>query len=171
MAGLTPGRIYFIESEAAQQDWITNNAGDPDAIVIGNFTEGLHYCSITIPEGFSISGFTGAIVTPSGAGKSFDLRNAKRFFKAINQGISTSLANINLVNKFIFSDRHVSGSGTVFKRYHMIVYFGTNLHFEFTDAADNRVSYCTGIIISAISKFTDVQTLIFRIYINWDSVW
>ena len=47
---LTEGTIYFIESESTNQDWITNNAGDPDAIDLDNFTNGLDYVSLPIPK-------------------------------------------------------------------------------------------------------------------------
>ena len=69
------------------------------------------------------------------------------------------------------SDRHTSGASAVFKRYHMIVYFGTNSHLEFTDADDNRKSYCRGIIITVVTQWTESNSLIFLVRINWDSVW
>ena len=171
MAGLTAGKFYFIESESGQQDWITDNSGDPDNIVIGNFTEGTHFVALDIPRGFTVTGFTGIVVTPSGAGKSFDLRNAKRFYKALERGIQTSLANANLIDKFALSDRHVSGASATFKRYYLIIYFGTNLHLEFTDADDNRKSYCRGVINNVSRQWLDSDNLNFIVRINWDSVW
>ena len=171
MAGLTPGKFYFIESEAAQQDWITDNSGDPDNIVIGNFTEGTHFVALDIPRGFSRTSFTGAVVTPSGAGKSFDQRSARRFYKALNRGIQTTLANANLIDKFVMSDRHTSGASATFKRYYLIVYFGTNLQLKFTDADDTPQLYCRGIILSVITSWLDNDNLNFRLIINWDSVW
>ena len=171
MAGLTPGKFYFIESESGQQDWITDNSGDPDNIVIGNFTEGTHYIELNIPRGFSRTSFTGIIVTPSGAGKSFDLRNARRFYGVLNRGIQTSLANANLIDKFVMSDRHTSGASATFKRYYLIVYFGTDLHLKFTDSNDTPQSYCRGVIKNAITQWVDSDNLIFIVRINWDSVW
>ena len=87
---LTPGTFVFIESEATNQDWITNNAGNPDAIDLDNFTEGLDVFIMPIPKGFNYSGITGAIITPMGGGKSFDLRFAARYYKALTQGIQTT---------------------------------------------------------------------------------
>ena len=168
---LTFGRIYFIESDAGNQDWITNNAGDPDAIDLDNFTEGLDYIRIVIPRGFTRSSFTGALVTPTGGGKSFDQRNAARFTKLLQRGFTTTLAIANLIDKFIMSDRHTSGAIAVFKRYYAIAYFGTNNHLEFTDPSDNRKSYCKGIILSGITQWLATDSLDFLVRINWDSVW
>ena len=168
---LTFGRIYFIESDAGNQDWITNNAGDPDAIDLDNFTEGLDYVSILLPRGFTRSSFTGPIVTPSGGGKSFDQRNATRFYKLLQRGFTSTLANANLIDKFAMSDRHTSGASAIFKRYYAIIYFGTNSHLEFTDGNDNRKSYCRGIILTVITQWLASDSLDFLVRINWDSVW
>lgn len=167
---LTIGKFYFIESDAGNQDWITNNSGDPDAIDLDNFTEGTDYVEFNIPRGFTKTSFTGALVTPMGGGKSFDLRFAARFYRVLAIGIQTSLANVNLVDKFIMSDEHVTG-GSSFKRYYLIVYFGTNSHLEFTDASDNRKSYCKGIILSAPAIWVDSDSSNFNLKINWQSVW
>lgn len=68
------------------------------------------------------------------------------------------------------SARHTSGT-SVFARYFLIVYFGTNSHLEFTDEGDTRRSYCKGIVLSAVGQWfsRDPQNIIVRI--NWDSVW
>lgn len=135
------------------------------------FTEGLTYCQINIPRGFIINSISGIIVTPSSGGSQFDFRNASRFYRALNQGIQTSLANANLIDKFVMSDRHTSGSSAIFKRYYMIVYFGTNLHIEFTDDSDTRKSYCKGAITSLATRWIDSDNLNFIVRINLTSVW
>lgn len=168
---LTPGRIYFIESDSGNQDWILNNSGDPDAIDLDNFTEGTDYVEINMPEGFFVTGFSGAIVTPSGAGKSFDKRGEARFYRALSRGVSTSIANGNLVDKFITSPRHTSGASATFVRYYLIVYLGTNSHFEFTDADGNRKSYCRGIALSVIRQWFAKDPANVMVRVNWDSVW
>ena len=169
---LTAGKFYFIESNDRNQDWITNNAGDPDAIDLDNYAgkEGIEYIELNMPKGFTRTSFTGALVTPMGGGKSFDLRFAARFYRALTQGIQTSLAKVNLVDKFIMSDEHVTG-GNSFIRYYLIVYFGTNSHLEFTDASDNRKSYCRGIILSAPAVWIESDYTNFILKINWQSVW
>ena len=131
----------------------------------------MDYVSVNIPRGFTRNSFTGAVVTPSGAGKSFDQRNATRFYKLLQGGFQTSLANANLIDKFAMSNRHTSGATAVFKRYYAIVYFGTNNHLEFTDGNDNRKSYCRGIIIRVATQWVSDDTLNFIVRINWDSVW
>lgn len=131
----------------------------------------MDYVSIPIPIGFTRNSFTGATVTPSGGGKSFDLRNASRFYKSLQRGFTSTLANVNLMDKFVMSDRHTSGTIAVFKRYYMIIYFGTNNHLEFTDADSNRKSYCRGIILSASAQWIESDNLKFTVKINWESVW
>ncbi len=171
---LTFGRIYFIEAAGdlgAQTNWIVAGGGDPDTIDLDQFTEGLTYVSLTIPKGFTRNSITGAIVTPSGGGKSFDDRSAMRFYKALQRGFTSTLANANLVDKFAMSDRHTSGDGAVFKRVYAIAYFGTNAHLEFTDADDNRKSYCKGIILGVTTQWLATDSLDFLVRINWASVW
>ena len=167
---LTAGRVYFIESDAGNQDWITAG-GDPDVIDLDNFTEGVDYVEINMPEGFAVTGDTGAIVTPSGAGKSYDQRSARRFYKALQRGIATSIANSNLVDKFAMSDRHTSGASATFVRYFMICYLGVNSHLEFTDPNDNRKSYCRGIILNCVRQWFSRDPANILLRINWDSVW
>ena len=75
------------------------------------------------------------------------------------------------MDKFIMSDRHTSGASAVFKRYYLIAYFGINTHWEFTDADDNRKSYCKGIVISIVTQWLDSKSLQFLVRINFDSVW
>lgn len=168
---LTPGKFYLIESDAGNQDWITNNSGDPDLIDLDNFTLGLDYVVMDVPVGFTRNSFTGALVTPSGGGKSFDQRNATRFYKVLQRGFQTTLANANLIDKFVMSDRHTSGTFAIFKRYYLIVYFGINSHVEFTDGNDNRKSYCRGIVVSLAIQWLDIDSVNFIVRINWDSVW
>jgi len=115
--------------------------------------------------------FTGAIVTPSGAGKSFAKKDERRFYKALDRGIQTSLANFNLIDKFVMSPQHTSGASAIYIDYYMIVYFGTNSHVKFTDANGNQQSYCKGIIIGAIGRWIDTDSLNFQVRINWDSEW
>ena len=127
--------------------------------------------SLKLPKGFSRNGFTGAIVTPTGGGRSFDKREATRFYKTLKRGIVSTLAEANLFDKFIMSDRHTSGASAIFNRYYLIAYFGTNAHFEFTDGNDNRKSYCKGIVISVVTQWLESNSLQFLVRINWDSVW
>ena len=170
---LTPGRFYLIEAAGdlgAQTDWIVAG-GDPDTIDLDQFTEGLTYVEITIPEGFTRRSNTGIVVTPSGAGKSYDERNAARFYSAMERGVLTTLAKANLVDKFIMSDRHTSGSDPPFTRYYLIVYFGVNAHLEFTDSTDTRRGYCRGAVPVATTQWSDSHSLKFLMRLTWLSIW
>ncbi len=136
-----------------------------------NFTEGTDFTQINIPDGFTRSSFTGAKVTPSGAGRQFDYRIEARFYRALAQGVHATLAEANLVDKFFMSPRHTAGSGAVFERYYMIVYFGTNSHMSFTDADGNQQSYCKGIVAPRMDTVWVNRTQNFLLKINWASVW
>ena len=143
-----------------------------------NYTDGsasaatlAEYFEINMPEGFTKSMFPGALVTPSGSGKSFALRNEARFYKALQKGVQTSIANFNLIDKFVMSPQHTSGAIAVYIDYYLIVYFGTNSHLKFTDANGNQQSYCKGIIHSAIGQYRHRDPTNFTVRINWDSEW
>lgn len=85
--------------------------------------------------------------------------------------MQTSLANFNLIDKFVMSPQHTSGASAIYIDYYMIVYFGINLHVKFTDADGNQQSYCKGIIHSAIGRWIESKSLEFMVRINWDSEW
>ena len=89
----------------------------------------------------------------------------------MKKGVMTTLAKANLVDKFIMSDRHTSGASATFKRYYLILYFGTNLHVEFTDADDARKSYCRGVVTFVTTQWVESDNLNFFVRINWLSVW
>lgn len=110
-------------------------------------------------------------MTPSGSGKSYDERNAMRFYEVMGKGFMGTLVEYNLVDKFIMSDRHTVGASAVFVRYHAIFYFGVDAHIEFTDADDNRKSYCRGAVIVLTGTWTESKSLIFKIIFQWKSIW
>lgn len=85
--------------------------------------------------------------------------------------MQTSLANFNLIDKFVMSPQHTSGTTDIYIDYYMIVYFGINNHIKFTDGDGNQQSYCKGIIHNAIGRWMGRESLIFRVRINWDSEW
>ncbi len=89
----------------------------------------------------------------------------------LQRGFQTTLANANLVDKFVMSDRHTSGAIAVFKRYYAIFYFGINSHLEFTDPDSNIKSYCRGIALSVTIVWLQSDSLKFIVRFNWASVW
>ena len=176
---LTPGYIYLIESEKGVDDWITDHSGDPDLIDLDNFSvgnnseEGKGYVKIQIPKNIQKAFNTGIRVSDMVGGKSYDIRWQKRFYQTMARGIETSIANADLIEEFIMSDRHTAGDSATFKRYYMIVYFGVNIHLKFTDASGNRQSYCRGVVLGGIMNWIDKgkADLTAIIQINFRSVW
>ena len=169
---LTVGRWYLIESDsAANQDWITNNSGDPDLIDLTTFTEGLEFITVKIPRRFAVRGKTGAIVTPSGAGESYDKRKEARFYNILVQGILSTRTQYGLIDKFLMTSRHTSGTPGVFKRYYLIFYFGVNDHILFTDANSVQQSYCKGIVSDWEVVWVDARNQISVVRMNFWSVW
>lgn len=130
------------------------------------------YVQIPLPDGFSISDFTGAVVTASGSARSFDLRNERRFTRALARGVITSLANANLVANFVMIPRHTRGDIATFERYYLIGYFGVNAHVGFMDANGTQQSYCKGIVSpSIVRQWIESNSLNWLLRINWESVW
>jgi hypothetical protein len=104
-------------------------------------------------------------------GKSFDLRAENRLYKALNNGLITSLANSNILDQFFMSDRHTSGASATFKRYYLIAKFGTDLYVKFTDASSTQQKYCKGIVENFSRTWSDSENLLWNCKINWASVW
>ena len=167
MAGLVDGYIYFIESEAAQQNWLH----DPDNIVIGNFTEGTHYCKLEFPQKWVKAFATGMTITPSGGGVSFQLRPNRRYYRALTQGIVTSRANADLVEQFFTIDRHTAASISTYRHYYLIIRFGASDYVKFTDADNNRREYCKGAVTDGevIWNESDPKNALVRL--NFESIW
>lgn len=147
---LTKSHIYLIEAQdrgAIGNDFIVDDAGDPDDIDLTNYVEGLDYCEIDFPLRFNKRGITGATVAPSAGGfVTSDSRESGRYYIINVVGTISTRTKGLLVDKFIMSDAHVSGASAIFIRYHLIFYFGTNDHEQFTDANGDRKSYLTGIV-------------------------
>ena len=169
---LTGGYIYFIESDGTDNDnWIIDHSGDPDLLDLDQYTEGTEYCKIEIPQNWKVSFYTGISVSDVGSGLSYDLRNAKRGYKAYTKGIQTSVANAKLIDQFFMSDRHTSGATATYKKYYMIIYFGVNDHWLFTDHNGTQKSYCKGVALGGDINWIDARSLTCSITIHWRSVW
>lgn len=170
----TAGYIYLIEAAGdlgAKTNWITAGSGDPDTIDIEQFTEGLTYCKIEMPEMFRKSFVTGITVEDGGGGISFDRRFERRAYAILASGISTTRANGDKVEQFCMAPRHTSGSSAVYKNYYLIFYFAVNDHGPFTDASGNRKSYCKGAVLNGSIIWNKSNPLLYTIKLNWRSVW
>jgi len=170
---LSESHAYLIESDAVRnQNWI-GVSGDPDTIDLDNYTEGTDYCEIDFPIKFDKRGITGAKVPPSpGGGITADERDKARYYVVNFVGTISTRAKALLIDKFLMSNDHTSGEFAVFKRYHMIFYYGTNDHEQFTDANSARKSYCTGIVAPDFNIQWDVsKPLNKNINFIFKSVW
>jgi len=167
----TPGYIYLIESNAVDNDdWITDHGGDPDLLDLTDYTEGTEYVKLEIPQNFQKAFNTGIRVSDMVGGKSYDIRWMKRFYQLLAKGIETSVANADLIEGFIMSNRHTAGDSATFVRYYLIVYFGVNTHLKFTDASGNRQSYCKGVVLGGIINVI-MANFYAIIQITFRSVW
>lgn len=168
----TAGFWYLIESDSVDNDdWIADHAGDPDLLDLDQYTEYTEYIALQLPKRFAVRGKTGAIVTPSGAGESYDKRKEERFYNTILQGVMGTRTQANGADQFLMSSRHTSGASAVFTRYHLILYFGTNDHIKFTDANGTQQSYCTGIVTDWEIVWLDVRNQVSVLRLNFWSVW
>jgi len=140
--GLTDGYIYFVESEAVGgDDWITDHAGNPDSLDLDPMTEGTEYCKLQIPQRRRKKWITGITVTDSGGGTSFDFRSGAKGYDFLAEGIESSQANADLVEKFFMIDRHTSGLAATFKNHYMIVRIAAATYVTFIDASDTPQKY------------------------------
>ena len=171
MTALSEGYIYFIESEALQQNWLTN----PHNIDLDNFTEGLHYCKIELPTRDQTGGVTGISIIDSGAGTSYDDRTNRYSYSGQNNGLITSRANVWLVDQFIMNSRHTAASPDTYMDYYMIKKYDTadaNDSYEpFMDDTGTQRRYCKGAILNWHRTWMQSAPNYFSLFINFKSCW
>lgn len=172
----TAGKIYILEAAGdlgAKTNWITTGAGDPDTIDLDQFTEGTYYCQIPLPKGAKNRAHTGLFVEDTGGGgMSYVFRSERKGYQNLLRGLQTSLANAMLIDKFLMSDRHTAGATATFNDYYLVMYFGVNNHWLFTDNNNTQKSYCLGVVPNFdISWNGTSDYLNFLVDINWRSVW
>lgn len=174
--GLTDGHLYLIEAQDRNgigNDFIVDDAGDPDDIDLDNYAEGTDYCEMDFPMKYDKRGFTGARVPPSPGGAiSSDERESARYYVIDVVATISTRAKAKLVDKFLMSNAHVSGTSATFKRYYLIIYFTTDDHEPFTDEDGNRQSYCKGIVSpNFILQWDESKALNKNISFVFKSVW
>ena len=171
--GLSDGYIYFLESDAVDNDdWIGDHAGDPDNADISGMAEGTEHCKIPLPKTWRKTFHTGIIVKDSGGGTSFDMRAATRGYSILPMGFVTSIANANLVEKFFMIDRHTSGASATFVEYYIVIRFGAGSYAEFKDAsASGMKKYCPVRVIVGHSIWNESNPLVMTLKLNIRSVW
>jgi len=169
---LSDGYIYLIESDSvANDDWITDHAGDPDSVDLSLFTAGTEYCKLEIPEEFQKGFHTGIVVEQGSAGSSYDLRSERRWYDLLASGIETSIANADLVDQFCMTAAHTSGDATTFERYYLIIRFAASNYVNFTDDSGNRKEYCKGVITDGRIIWQKSRPSLAMVRLNWRSVW
>ena len=171
MATLNPGSIYLIESDAVDNDnWIGDHAGDPDHVLMTNYTEGTEYAEISKILGYSQNFRTGAKVTDVGSGTSYEIKYGRRNYVVPFQGLVSSLASANKVQKICMIDRHTTTTG--YKRYYLIIKFATGSYVEFVDNDGNDKKYCKGIVVpGGRIRWSDTDPLVWNVSLTFRSVW
>lgn len=176
----TAGYVYIIESETGVDDWITDHSGDPDNIDLDNYSvgnaseEGKGYCRLRYNQQWRITGMTGSKITTLGGSVQYSRRKNDRYYVVMANGVVISIGNANLINEYIMSDRHTSGSSAVFKPSYLILYHGLNsssLVPKFTDHENNQRAYCLGEVIQFTRGWLDVRNSLMSINIKFASVW
>jgi len=163
------GYVYFLESNAADNiNWVPT----VDNIILSVlYTEGTEYCKLQLPEELRISFNTGIIVDDAGGGEGFDFRTNRRFFEVLAKGIETSRANAATVRNFFMLDRHTVGTAATFKRYYMVVKYGTTTYEPFVDHTSTVRDYCKGVVLNGDSMWRADTPLIAIVRLNWHSTW
>jgi len=162
------GYIYFIESNAGNQNWVHT----VDSIDIsGNYTEGTDFVKLEIPNIYKIKFHTGIKVVDSGGGASYADRTNRRGYALLTGGIETSRDNAETVRNFFMLESHCSGASATFKQYYMIIKYGTTDYEKFIDASGTPRDYCTGLIINGETSWDESEPNITMVKLNWKSVW
>ena len=159
------GYMYFVENTGA---WVHT----VDNINIAGFTgEGTDYVKLQIPEELKIGFDTGIKVDDAGGGEGFDFRTNRRFFEVLARGIETTRANAATVRNFFMLDRHCVSAAATFKRYYMVVKYGTTTYEPFVDHTSAVRDYCKGVVLNGDTMWRkdDYDRAIVRL--NWHSVW
>ena len=166
---LTDGNIYFLESDAANDTWITDH-GDPDNIDLTSYTEGTEYCKLPLPRRIQKSFTTGIQVMDPGGGTSVQVNWQKKVYQVLAEGIETSVANANTVEKFFMTEAHTI-SDTTYKDYYLVCKFGTNSYIDFTDDSGNRKQYCKGAVLTGMCTWVQESPLTMVVSLQWRSIW
>lgn len=168
---MVTGYMYFIESDAVDnQNWVPT----VDNIDLAtNYTgqEGTEYVKLQIPKNYKVLFNTGIMIKASGAGSSFDERNAARFYQMLANGIETTRINAERIMNFFMLDRHTSGASATYKQVHLVIKYGATSYVKFVDASSTVRDYCKGAVTGGEYDWDESEPLIATIRLNWGSVW
>lgn len=162
--------IAILESDGTDNDdWITDHAGDPDAITWTNFTEGVEAIVLTKKSNIIIQAVTGVVQQNLGSGITYDQKFGKRFYQFTITGIEETWAKANFIDQFAMHDAHTTGTG--FKRIYLVVKKATSDYKQFTDQNNARQEYCACNLATARVQNSDSQPLLWNYTIQGFSVW
>lgn len=145
--GLSSGYIYLIEAQDRGEvgdDFIVDNAGDPEDIDLDNYTEGTDYVYLSHIHRYNKANITGVIVNDLGAGKTAELKMGKRSYAIQVIGDITSFASAKKFSEFVMADDHTES--TSFDRYYLIYKRASDTYDTFVDGSGNVKEYCKGIV-------------------------
>lgn len=133
--------IYFIESDAGDnQDWVAAT-GDPEDIDLDNFNEGTDYCYFEIVASFSEKLKNKWNKTPFPNASSFvapmEEREEKFGFEA--DFTNDNRSKINKIKEFWIKHTNISDNG-----YYVIVKYNTDDYEPFWDDSRAEKKYCKG---------------------------
>ena len=165
---MVTGYMYFVESNTDNIEWVPTV---DDVIVGALYTEGTEYVKLQIPQHYKVLFNTGIVVTDSGAGSSFDERNAARGYQMLADGIETTRVNAAQVMNFFMLDRHTSGASATYKQVYLIIKTGAATYVKFVNAASSIVDYCKGAVINGEYDWDESDPLRATIKLIWRSVW
>jgi len=162
MAGITPGYVYLFEMEAAQQNWNY----DADAIVIGNFTEGTHYCKFEDPTRLSINLVVPMEVRDFSNKTSFHKKLGKRYYIAQGNFTINSRTDLALIENFIGT--HCDPSDN---KYYLIVMYAATDYYLFLDSTDTQRECCKGNAHVSSTTWDNGESLVYRMRFGFRSEW
>ena len=166
---MVEGNVYFLESDAVLNiNWVPT----VDNIVLAAlYTEGLEFVKLPFPMHVKTGFNTGIVVVDSGAGASFDERNAARGYQILANGIETTRVNAERVMNFFMLDRHTSGASATYKQVYMVIKTGATSYVQFVNAASTVVDYCKGAVIHGEMDWDESKPMNATIRLIWRSVW
>lgn len=162
MAGITAGYIYLFEMEAAQQDWNY----DADAIVIGNFTEGTHYCKFKIPTRVNVNLVVPIKVRDFSGKNSFHKKLNMRYYIVQCNTTINSRTDLALIEKFIGTHCAPADSD-----YYLIIMYASGDYYTFLDSTDTARECCKGNAHVASTGWDNGESLVYRMRFAFRSEW
>lgn len=162
------GYLYVIESNTDNQNWVPTV---DDIDLSTNYTEGLEFIKLQIPQTYRIRFKTGIIAYDSGSGRSYVYNTNRRAYAMLAEGIETSRDNAETIRNFFMLDRHCSGTKATNKALHLIIKYGTTDYEKFIDASSMPQDYCKGVVLDGETVWDEDEPQVATVRLNWRSVW